>query len=233
MSQRTMTTNGYFGPGLFRFLRDLKTHNERRWFEANKQRYKADVQAPFLRLITDLAPALKEIGGGFIADPSPNGGSMMRIYRDIRFSKDKSPYKTYAAAHFWHANGKDGAVPAYFLHLEPGNSVIGGGIWQPEPKALKKLRDKIAGDPKGWGRATTGGALGSTCRMAGESLKRPPAGYDPAHPFIDDIKRKDFAISTPLTNQEVTGDDFLDLVLQRLRATAPFVQFFSNAVGLP
>src|SRR5262249_10539454 len=82
------------------------------------------------------------------------------------------------------------------------------------PKALKKIRDKIAGDPKGWGRATTGGALGSTCRMAGESLKRPPAGYDPAHPFIEDIKRKDFAISTPLTHQEVTGDDFLDLVLQ-------------------
>jgi len=233
MSQQTMTTKGYFGPGLFRFLRDLKTHNERGWFEANKQRYKADVQGPFLRLITDLAPALKKIGRGFIADPSPNGGSMLRIYRDIRFSKDKSPYKTYAAAHFRHANGKDGAVPAYFLHLEPGNSVIGCGIWQPEPKALKKLRDKIVADPNGWGRATTGGALGSTCRMAGESLKRPPAGYDPAHPFIEDIKRKDFAISAPLTDREVTGDDFLDLVVQRLRATAPFVRFLSNAVGLP
>ena len=158
---------------------------------------------------------------------------MMRIYRDIRFSKDKSPYKTYAAAHFWQAKGKDGAAPAYFLHVDPGNSVIGGGIWQPESKALKKIRDKIAGDPKGWGRATTGGALGSTCRMAGESLKRPPAGYDPAHPFIEDIKRKDFAISTPLTDPEVTGDDFLDLVVQRLRATAPFVRFLSNAVGLP
>ena len=140
--------------------------------------------------------------------------------------------QTYAAAHFWHANGKDGAVPAYFLHLEPGNSVIGGGIWQPEPKALKNVRDKIVENPKGWGRATKGGALGTTCRMAGESLKRPPAGYDPAHPFIDDIKRKDFAISTPLTNQEITGDDFLDLVLHRLRATAPFVQFLSKAVGL-
>jgi uncharacterized protein (TIGR02453 family) len=232
MPQQTMTTSGYFRPGLFRFLKDLKTHNERAWFQANKQRYEADVQEPFLRLIADLSPTLKKIGGGFIADPSPKGGSMMRIYRDIRFSKDKSPYKTYAAAHFWQAKGKDGAAPAYFLHLEPGNSVIGGGIWQPEPKALKKIRDKIAGDPKAWGRATTGGALGSTCRMAGESLKRPPAGYDPAHPFIDDIKRKDFAISTPLTDQEVTGDDFLDLVLQRLRATAPFVQFLSNAVGL-
>lgn len=227
-----MTTNGYFGPGLFRFLRDLKTHNERGWFQANKQRYEADVQAPFLRLITDLAPALKEIGGGFIADPRPSQGSLIRIYRDVRFSKDKSPYKTYAAAHFRHGKGKDGAAPAYFLHLEPGKSVIGGGIWQPEPKALKNIRDKIAGDPKEWGRATTGGALGSTCRMAGESLKRPPAGYDPAHPFIDDIKRKDFAISTPLTDREVTAGDFLDVVLKRLRATTPFVQFLSNAVGL-
>jgi len=231
-AKQTSTTNGYFGPGLFRFLMDLKAHNERSWFEANKQRYKDDVQAPFLRLITDLAPALKKIGGGFIADPNPNGGSMLRIYRDMRFSKDKSPYKTNASAHFWHAKSKDGVAPAYFLYLEPGKSVIGGGIWQPEPKALKKIRDKIAGDPKGWGRATTGGALGSTCRVTGESLKRPPAGYDPAHPFIEDIKRKDFAISTPLTNQEVTGDDFLDLVLQRLRASAPFVQFLSNAVGL-
>src|SRR5215468_10360212 len=105
MSQQTVTTNGYFGPGLFRFLRDLKTHNERSWFEANKRRYKAEVQAPFLRLIADLAPALKAIGGGFIADPSPNGGSMMRIYRDIRFSKDKSPYKTSVGAHFWHEKG--------------------------------------------------------------------------------------------------------------------------------
>ena len=228
-----MSKNGYFTRGALGFLTELRAHNSRDWFQANKDQFESQVRDPFLRLIADLAPGLKKIAAGFIVDPSANGGSMMRIYRDIRFSKDKSPYKTYAAAHFWHANGKDGAVPAYFLHVEPGNSVIGGGIWQPEPKALKKLRDKIAGDPKGWGRATTGGALGSTCRMAGESLKRPPAGYDPAHRFIEDIKRKDFAISTSLTDQEVTGDDFLDLVLQRLRATAPFVQFLSNAVGLP
>ena len=89
----SVADHAYFGPDLLRFLRGLKLHNDRDWFLADQQRYKADVQAPFLRLITDLAPALKEIGGGFIADPSPNGGSMMPIYRDIRFSKDKSPYK--------------------------------------------------------------------------------------------------------------------------------------------
>src|SRR5215468_11291591 len=151
MFRKTMTTNGYFGPGLFRFLKDLKLHNEREWFLANQQRYENDVLGPFLRLIADLAPGLKKISPNFVADPSPNRGSLMRIYRDIRFSKDKSPYKTHAAAHFWHAKDKDGVAPAYFLHLEPGNSVIGGGIWQPEPKAIKKIRDKIAVDPKAWG----------------------------------------------------------------------------------
>ena len=223
----------YFTKDLFTFLKDLKKHNNREWFQKHKDRYEAVVRDPVLKFISDFGPHLDKISPHFVADPRPNGGSMMRIYRDIRFSKDKSPYKTHAAAHFWHAKGKAGAAPGYYLHLEPGNSVIAGGIWQPERKALKKIRDKIAGDPKGWARATTGGALGSTCRMAGESLKRPPAGYEPAHRFIEDIKRKDFAISTPLTDQEVTGDDFLDLVLQRLRATAPFVQFLSNAVGLP
>ena len=88
----------------------------------NQQRYENDVRGPFLRFIADLAPGLKKISPNFIVDPRPNKGTLMRIYRDIRFSKDKSPYKTYAAAHFWQANGKDRAAPAHFLHLEPGNS---------------------------------------------------------------------------------------------------------------
>src|SRR5262245_15941754 len=113
-----MTTNRYFGPGLFRFLKDLKLHNAREWFLANQQRYENDVRTPFLRLIADLAPGLRRINPNFVADPPPNRGSLMRIYRDVRFSKDKSPYKTHAAAHFLHAKGKDGAAPAYYLHLD-------------------------------------------------------------------------------------------------------------------
>src|SRR5215831_12331348 len=107
MSRQTVTTNGYFGPGLFRFLKDLKLHNEREWFLTNQQRYENVVRVPFLRLIADLAPGLKKINPNFVADPTPNRGSLMRIYKDIRFSKDKSPYKTSIAAHFWHAKGKD------------------------------------------------------------------------------------------------------------------------------
>jgi len=123
-----MPKNGYFTKGTLGFLTELRAHNSRDWFQANKDKFESQVRDPFLRLIADLAPGLKKIAPGFIVDPSANGGSMMRIYRDIRISKDKSPYKPYAAAHFWHANGKDGAAPAYFLHLEPGNSVIGGVV---------------------------------------------------------------------------------------------------------
>src|SRR5271170_6489971 len=108
-----MDNNRYFAPEAMQFLEELWQHNERDWFLGNKARYEEQVRDPFLRLIADLAPALKKISPYFVADPRPVGGSMMRIYRDTRFSKDKSPYKTSLAAHFWHSKGKDGATPAY------------------------------------------------------------------------------------------------------------------------
>jgi uncharacterized protein (TIGR02453 family) len=222
----------YFTRGLFEFLKDLSSHNNRDWFHANQERYEQQVRDPFLRLITDLGPGLKKINPHIIADPRPNRGSMMRIYRDIRFSKDKSPYKTYVAAHFWHAGGKEGATPAYYLRLGPGGSLIGAGMWRPEPAALKKIRDQIVRQPDDWQRITSDRALGSGCQMIGESLKRVPVGYDPNHPLAKDLKRKDFALSSPLTQREVCGGDFLALVLGNFRSTGSFVEFLSKAVGL-
>ncbi len=227
-----MSAESYFSKRALEFLTELKAHNERDWFQANKERYERQLREPFLRLIADLAPGLKKIAPDFVADPNPNRGSMMRIYRDIRFSNDKSPYKTHVAAHFWHAKGKMGATPAFYLRLEPGASVIGGGIWQPEPRALKKIRDRIASDSKTWRTVTSEQELGSGCAMSGESLRRPPPGFDASHPLIEDIKRKDFAVSVPLTDSEVCSQDFKAAVLARLRTTAPFVQFLSKAVGL-
>jgi uncharacterized protein (TIGR02453 family) len=165
-----------------------------------------------------------------IADPRPVGGSMMRIYRDIRFSRDKSPYKTFVAAHFWHSQGQEGATPAYYLHLEPGYSMIGAGIWRPEPAALQKIRDAIVTDGKRWQRVTSSAEFRSSCGMAGESLKRPPAGYDPKHPLIEQIKRKDFATSSSLDDRQVCGPDFMKSVLDAFRASAPFIQFLSERV---
>ena len=142
----------YFTRGLFEFLKDLSAHNNRDWFRANQERYEQQVRDPFLHLIDDLGPGLKKINPRIVADPRPNRGSMMRIHRDIRFSKDKSPYKTFVAAHFWHEKGKEAAMPAYYLRLAPDSSLIGGGVWQPETQAVRKIRDRIVSHPKDWRR---------------------------------------------------------------------------------
>ena len=228
-----MQNGRYFASDSLEFLNELRDHNEREWFQRNKPRYENRVRDPFLRLISDLGAPLKEISPLFIADPAPTGGSMMRIYRDIRFSPDKSPYKTFVAAHFSHSKGKDGSAPAYYLHIEPKSSSIGAGIWRPEPPALAKIRQAIVANSKRWERVRSGADFRSSCGMAGESLKRPPAGFDPNHPLIEDIKRKDFAISLPLTDRQVCGPELLDTVVEAFHAAAPFVQFLGEAVGLP
>ena len=230
-----MPADHYFTPGLFEFLHELQSHNNRDWFLQNKECYEKQVRDPVypvLRFITDLGPGLRKINPHIVADPSPTRGSMMRIYRDIRFSKDKSPYKTSVAAHFWHDKGKEGATPGFYLRLEPGGSMLGAGIGHPEPGALKKIRDAIAGDPKGWKRNTSTGQLRAIYQMGGESLQRPPRGYDPNHPLIEDIKRKDFTVGLPLSDKSVLGSDVLKFTLATYRKMGPFVEFLSRAIGL-
>lgn len=227
-----MAGHKYFGPEFFKFLKQLEQHNDRDWFLANKDRFEKDVRDPFLHFLDDLRPGLRKISPNFVVDSRPVGGSMWRIYRDTRFSKDKTPYKTAIAAHFEHVRGKSGSTPGFYLHLEPGKSGVGAGVWHPEPPALKRIRDAIASDPKGWSQATAQGKSGSACGFIGESLKRPPPGYDAAHPFIEDIKRKDFAASVSLTDRVVTSADCMDAVLEAYRSIAPFTRFLTEAVRL-
>jgi uncharacterized protein (TIGR02453 family) len=222
----------YFTQDLFRFLNDLRRHNDREWFKAQKERFEAVARDPFLRLIADLEPRLAQVSPRLVVDPRPNGGSMMRMYRDTRFSKDKTPLRTGLAAHFLNAKAPKGANPGFYLHLEPGESGLGSGVWRPEPGALRQIRDAIAGDPKGWERAAAKRQFKTGCGMIGESLKRPPAGYAPDHPAIEDLKRKDFAISVPLTDREVVSAGLLDLVVERYREQAPFVRFLSDTLGV-
>jgi len=151
MATTRHTQQGHFGRGLFRFLYDLKTHNDRDWFAANKERYASEVEEPMLRFIADLDERLAKVSARFVADPRRTGGSMFRIHRDTRFSKDKSPYKTAVGAHFPHeAREKDRSVPGFYLHLEPGSAVGGGGIYHPDPISLKRMRDRIVYHPNEW-----------------------------------------------------------------------------------
>ncbi len=151
-----MTSTPYFSPRLFGFLRELKKNNNRAWFEANKTRYIADVRDPMLRFIEDFGKPLFELSPHFLADPRPAGGSMFRIYRDIRFSKDKDPYKTHAAAQFRHVKGKDVHAPGFYLHLEPGSVFAASGIWRPDAATATAVREAIAAKPQLWKSAVSG-----------------------------------------------------------------------------
>lgn len=227
-----MAETRYFTKEVFRFLGDLAANNDRAFFTENKARYEQHARDPFLRLIADLGPRLAKVSPHIVVDPRPVGGSMMRIHRDIRFSRDKTPYKTSLAAQFAHAEGK-GTAPGFYLRIAPGESAVGAGIWRPEPAAVKQIRDAIAANAKGWQKAVKGREQKSGCGMIGESLKRPPAGYDPDHPCIEDLKRKDFALSVPIADRDVVSADLVDRVVEELRGQKPFVGFLCAAMDLP
>jgi uncharacterized protein (TIGR02453 family) len=221
-----MAKSAYFGPELFEFLTDLKNHNDREWFAENKARYEAVVRDPFLRLIGDLQPGFHDLNPKIVVDPSPNRGSMFRIYRDTRFSADKTPYKTHVAAHFKYARANPGAMPGYYLHLEPGECMLGAGVWHPEPRAVQRIRSAIVSKSAEWKKVRGG------LELIGESLKRPPAGYGADHPLIEDLKRKDFAAIVPLKESEVLGTKLVSVLLARFREIRPLVEFLTSAVGL-
>jgi uncharacterized protein (TIGR02453 family) len=219
-------------PALFDFLRELKLNNNRQWFEGNKTRYEQVVKQPLLEFITDFGTFLPEISPHYLAIPKATGGSMFRIYRDVRFSKDKSPYKTAAALQFRHEQGKDVHAPGFYLHLEPGSVFAGCGIWQPDTQTANKIRSAIANRPDNWLAAIQDAAFQKTFTLEGESLKQPPRGFDADHPLVEDLKRKDFIGSVELSEQVVCQDDFLTQYVEMCKAASPLMRFLTEALGL-
>jgi len=228
-----MTFSG-FPKDFFAFFRELKAHNERAWFEANKVRFRDSVQAPMGVFIAEMAPRLAKISRHFMADPRPNGGSMFRIYRDIRFSKDKRPYKEHAACHFRHALGKDVHAPGYYMHFGPGEVFFGGGLWMPPPEALAKIREAIASKPANWKKAYENPAFRKYFDgVRGEALTRPPRGFAPNQPFIDDIKRKSFYAMHEASPKLASSPALVDEVADAFAALAPLMKFLCAAVDVP
>jgi uncharacterized protein (TIGR02453 family) len=225
-----MTT--YFTPALFRFLRRLKAHNDRAWFQERRARFEADVETPMLRFITDVAPQMARISRAIVVDPRRTGGSLYRIYRDTRFSADKSPYKVNVAASFSHEAKKDrskalAAVPGFYLHLEPGDSFGGGGIYHPDMATLTRIRTAIVQKPRDWTAVKRTGVA-----IEGDRLLRAPAGFDPAHKFIDDLRCKDLYTLTSFSEEDVCGPEFMDRYVEACRTSAPLVGFLAKAMAL-
>ena len=222
----------YFSRDGLDFLRELTEHNDKDWFERNKARYELGLRDPALRLIADLEPALEKISKHFVVDSRPNGGSLSRIHRDTRFGKDKSPYKTHLFLHFQHENGDDDARPGFFMRFGPGESRVGGGIWHPATPKLAEIRDAITSDPDRWAKAKSKTRLGKTCMMSGESLKKVPKGYDPEHVHAEDLRRRDFGVSSPLSDASLTGSKLVREIEAGFKQVAPVLAFLCDAVGL-
>jgi uncharacterized protein (TIGR02453 family) len=221
----------HFTPALFAFLRDLARHNDRDWFRANRDRYERDVRDPLLLFIRDVGPALERISPQILADPRPVGGSMFRIHRDTRFSPDRSPYKTHAAAQFRHAAGKDVHAPGYYLHLEPGSVFWAGGVWRPDTPSVTRIRAAIVHDPDGWRRIVK--AARRRFSLEGESLKRAPRTVPPDHPLLEDLKRKDFVLVAGSSEEEACAPGFRERFLAHCRSASPAMAFLARALELP
>ena len=222
----------YFTSASFKFLNDLARNNSREWFLANKTRFEEQLRTPFLTLLGDLQAPLAKISPHYRADTRGQGGSLFRQHRDTRFAHDKTPYKTWAGARLFHERSKGIEAPVFYLHIQPGGCFAGGGLWHPQPDALKKVRDFLADNPAAWKKATQSKASRERLTQGGDALTRPPRGYDPTHELIDDIKRKDFVASATFDEKLATSAEFKPYLVDTFKRVAPMVDYLCAALDL-
>jgi uncharacterized protein (TIGR02453 family) len=222
-----------FPADFMKFFAELAKNNDREWFAANKPRYEANVKAPLVEFIEAMDGPLTKVSDCFVADSRSVGGSMFRIYRDVRFAKDKSPYKEHAACQFRHMAGKDAHAPGFYVHFEPSGIRFGGGIWSPPTPILRQIREAIIDDADGWKRATRSAAFKKRFgSVLGNQLKRAPSGMDPEQPDIEDLRRKSFFAMQSAPASAILKKEFVREVAGAMRALSPFMEFLTRSVGL-
>jgi uncharacterized protein (TIGR02453 family) len=222
-----------FEPTLFGFLEELADNNNRPWFQTNKRRYERDVLEPCLAFIRAFQPRLKKISRFFVASDRRLGGSLMRVYRDTRFSRDGKPYKTNVGIQFRHESARDVHTPGFYIHIAPDECFLAVGIWRPDPESLGQIRQAIVGQPNRWRRARDDKKFRQYFDLEGDSLKRPPRGFPPDHRFVEDLRRMDFLGLHALSEQDVLDQGFLDRVTTCFAASRPFLRFLCEALKVP
>ena len=223
-----------FSKDYFRFFEELKENNNRAWFEENKPRFRASVQDPLLDFVAAMAEPLRKISKHITAIPKRSGGSVFRIYKDVRFSKDKTPYKTHGAVHFRHALGKDAHAPGFYVHLGPDEIFVGGGIWIPPSAGLLKIREAIHDQSKAWEKVITDESLIARFGgIQGDALTRPPRGFSKDAPHIEDLKRKSFFLMSPIKRTQAYQATFTDDVSSIFRDSQPLMKFLCKALDVP
>lgn len=222
-----------FGGGLVRFLAELRDHNEPAWFKANRERYESEVREPALAFIRAMAPHVIKISPRLAAVDRKVGGSLMRIHRDVRFSRDKSPYKTNLGIQFRHVEGKDVHAPGLYFHVDPREVFLGAGMWHPDSPSLAAVRREIDGEPGRWNRVRDSRRFRDAWDLSGDSLKRAPRGYAEDHPMIEDLKRKDHIAVCRLACKDVTRPDLVEFVAGRFRLAKGYMAWLANALEIP
>ncbi len=222
----------YFSQQTFAFLSQLAANNDRLWFEEHKQDYEDLVRAPALDFISDMALELHAIAPHFRAVSKKVGGSLLRIQRNLRFSRDKTPYKINIGMHFRHELGGDIHAPGYYLHIEPGECFVAAGLWHPDADALFRIREAIVKNSAAWISARDESAFRRHFVFEGDTLITAPRGYAKDHPMIEDLKRKDFIGVTALTEKDVMAKDLCPLVAKRFEEAAPLMRFLCEALQL-
>ncbi len=226
-----------FRPPALTFLRSLKRNNRREWFQEHRDTYDEQILAPMRMLVEELDVRFARFAPEIIGDSKR---SIFRIYRDVRFSNDKSPYKTHAACWFSHRNAghgvgseTHGAGAGYYFHLEPGASLVAGGIWMPPRPSLNLLRETIARQPREFATTLRGTAFKRRFDKLSEEqmLKRLPRGYEPGHPAEPWLRYVSFTVSAPLTDKDVLGKKLGEKIEQDFKVMLPLVRWLNAALG--
>ncbi len=224
MPDATRTFTG-FQPEAVQFLADLAANNDRAWFQPRKAEYERLLKGPLEALCVALAERFEARELPLTADPAR---SPFRIYRDVRFSRDKSPYKTNIGAAFpW--TGPGDARPGGYFHLAPGEAFVGGGMWHPEKASLAAFRRLLDTDPGRVHAATDDPAFVATFgRVNGDRLTRVPQGYRPDHPEAELLKLKDVTFAHRLSDADVAAADLPDRLVESLRAAVPVMRLLAT-----
>jgi uncharacterized protein (TIGR02453 family) len=216
-----------FSPAALTFLRDLKKHNDREWFNPRKGIFDEQVRLPMIELLRAIHGQMLDFAPQYVGEPAK---CVFRIYRDTRFSKDKTPYKTHIAASFSH-NGLEKRGAGYYLGISPESVDIGGGLYAPEPDVLLAVRRQIAENPAAYRKTVNSPATKKLLgELTGESAARPPKGFPGEHPAIEEIKRKQHVFFVHLEPAIATTPKLLGEVVKRFEAMTPLVQFLDRAL---